>query len=850
MTTLSTLSSSAAGPIVLAFFVITSLAFAILWNRERARSSKAHRQAVTERLALAHHYDSVTRFASDAILLFDADLRVIDANDKALSLYGYSLEEFRRLNALDLRPSSGQASIAAIVQLADGVGSARYEAVHVNAKGHLFPVEASLRAMTVEGRRMYQNIVRDITARKRSEAELGRLVTHHQMHARINGALLRSPNQEVAFKRICQLVVTLGGYSAALIFLTGDDDVARIVASEGLSPEAAESLSLDLKLGPASSAVTSRAIREGRVQVSNDYLADPTLASLRSFARASRIQSVAACPLRRAGQVIGAMSFIASTPDFFPAEETERLEALAQDLSSALDTFAERRALDAAHARDRQQSIALEQSPVSVVITDTAGTIEYVNPKFTAVTGYSYEEAIGQNPRVLKSGEMTPDGYGQLWKTITAGGVWRGEFHNRRKNGESYWESVSISPVRNEQGVIVRFVAVKEDITELKVVREAAEAGHARLVEAEAQFRAMFEEAPVAYHEIDAQGIVVRVNQAECKLMQREASDLIGQPVWNSVRSELRALSQDAVQRKLSGDLPLMVFSREYLRGDGTLLSLEIHESLVRNVQGTVIGIRSAMLDITEQKEAAAARQTALAAAGELGRAKLQFLHNMSHELRTPINGILGFAELLLSDESLAANTEAFTAIRDCGLRLRDLVQDILNVADAGDGVLRLEPAEFSVRTVLAETLHAFAPRAEAKGLRLTGRVDDGVPARLLGDSRRLGQVLSSLLDNAVRFTEAGELRLSVETEANLDQSGFLRFTVTDTGIGIDEALKARIFHPFMQVDESHTRRHGGAGLGLALCAELVKLMGGRIWVESQPGHGSTFHFNARFAAA
>ncbi len=827
--------------------VIASFVFARRWRMERARSAEARRQFDAEKSTLTRHYDHLTRYASDAIILFNANLQVIDANDKALSLYGYSLDEFRRLTAVEFLPRSERESLQAAVQWVNEVGSTRYETVHVDAKGRQFPVETTLRALETDTGTGYQNIIRDVSERKESEAILRRLNRVYALLAKVNQVLFQMDDEGVAFRRVCELAKAEGGYALALVVVTDENQVAKVIASEGVSAEGVASVTLDVFQTASSNTITARAIRDGCVQVSNDYLTESKLASLSNIAKTLRMHSIAACPLRRGGRVIGALTLGACERDFFRTEEIQTLEVLAADVSNALDMFTARRKLNEAHERIEQQFTAIEQSPVSVVITDTKGTIEYVNPKFIEVTGYTSEEAVGQNPRVLKSGDLSAEAYSTLWRTIVSGRVWRGEFHNRRKTGEFYWESATIAPVRNEAGKIVRFVALKEDITELKAQREVAGATQKKLEEAEQQFRSMFEEAPIPYHEIDAEGNVVRVNRAECELLGVEASDLIGKPIWNSISPDLQARSQDDIRRKISGDLRLEVFTREFVLADGSVATLEIHDRLVRDAQGKTRGIRSALLDVTLRNTAQEALKRALILAQEASRTKSQFLNVMSHELRTPINGILGLTDILLGSATSSGQIPDLTALRECGAQLLETVQRILDLTEVESGSLRLVPVVFQPRAVLATSVSSLTGRIEAKQLGMIIRVADGVPEKLSGDAARLEQVLRYLLDNAIKFTEEGELAVAVDVEAIYDDTALLRFSVSDTGIGIPVALRAGIFEPFVQADMSDTRRHGGVGLGLSIAAKLVNLMGGRIWLESRAGPGSTFHFNAPF---
>jgi PAS domain S-box-containing protein len=237
---------------------------------------------------------------------------------------------------------------------------------------------------------------------------------------------------------------------------------------------------------------------------------------------------------------------------------------------------------------------AVEQSPVSVVITDKAGNIEYVNRKFTEVTGYSAREVIGKNPRILKSGEMPLENYKQLWETINTGREWRGEFHNRKKNGELYWESASISPVYDTAGQIVHFLAIKEDITERKRTEK-------EIKESKMRFESLFEDAPVGYHELDAEGRITRVNRTELAMLGYAVEEMVGHFVWEFVAEQEEA--KGAVMARLAGKTPTTeMVERNYRRKDGGFLPVLIENRILHDPDGRVTGIRSTLQDITDRK--------------------------------------------------------------------------------------------------------------------------------------------------------------------------------------------------------------------------------------------------------
>jgi PAS domain S-box-containing protein len=290
-------------------------------------------------------------------------------------------------------------------------------------------------------------------------------------------------------------------------------------------------------------------------------------------------------------------------------------------------------------------------------------------------------------------------------------------------------------------------------------------------------------------------------------------------------------------------------FTEEYriARKDGSYVYWSDRGRPIYNHKGVVIKFIGACTDITERKQREEELRKAKEGAEAASYAKSQFLANMSHEIRTPMNGIIGMTSLALETELTGEQRGLLATVKESSDTLLALINDILDFSKIEAGKLTLEPVEFDLRNCLEDALLTVALRAHQKGLELACHLPPDVPGALVGDPGRLRQVVLNLVGNAIKFTARGEVVVGVHVKSQNEHGVTLHFTISDTGIGIPKEKQRMIFEPFTQADGSTTRNYGGTGLGLAISTQLVALMGGRIWVESQVDEGSRFQFTARF---
>lgn len=751
----------------------------------------------------------------------------------------------------------------------------------------------------------------------------------------------------------------------------------------------------------------------------------------------------------------------------------------------------------------RLRTAALESAANAIVITNTQGTIQWINQAFTKLTGYQLSEVIGETPRIVKSGVQDGAFYRGLWETILTGNVWHGEITNRKKTGELYQEEMTIAPVASRTGEITHFVAVKQDITERKRTESA-------LADSEQQFRELAENIPEVFFVygtdpprmkyispgyegiwgrdreelvrnpgawidsihpedrqrtsksyeqslagipsefeyrlirpdgsiryihtrtrpiVDAHGRCVRVvglaedvtkmriaesearhSEAKVRLLldstaeaiyavdldgnctlcnpaclrvlgYESAGELIGKnmhrlmhhshadkspypldkcPIYNAFlkregnhiddevfwrkdgtsfpaeywthpmskdgelvgsvvtflditirkkgeeklresgelfrnafnhsatgmaltgidgsflrvnrafceilgHSEAELLSmkftdvtapvdveesKEAVERLLSGRAEHFQLEKRYRHCSGALVFCATSISLVRDAHNHPLFFVAHVTDIGARKETEVQLQRAKATAEEASRLKSEFLANMSHEIRTPMNGIIGMTELVLETQLTPEQSEYLHLVKSSADSLLTIINDILDFSKLEARKVLLERLMFDLRKSLEQAMKALALGADEKGLDFIFDVDPAVPRMVVGDPVRLRQVLNNLIGNALKFTERGEIHVSLGVASEAAESVTLAFSVRDTGIGISPEKRSAIFGAFTQADSSTTRKYGGTGLGLAIAKQLVEVMGGHLSVESEIGKGSAFRFSIPFGRA
>jgi PAS domain S-box-containing protein len=525
--------------------------------------------------------------------------------------------------------------------------------------------------------------------------------------------------------------------------------------------------------------------------------------------------------------------------------------------------------------------LGIDNSTDAVFTTDIDGVINYVNPAFEKIYGYTTEETLGKTPRLLKSGLLDEDYYKQLWDSLLSKQTtFADNVPNKAKDGSLVYVTEVNSPFLNEKGDLLGFLSVHHDITERKVAEEAiqrrneylavsAEIG--KLVTSTLDLNTIFirtvnliNERFNFYHA----GIFI-VEETGFNAVLREATGEAGAEMKRrghslhvddkSVVGRVTSTGQAVVVNDTTAGgihkfnpllpetlaeaaIPLRIGSR-------VIGAIDIQAKTPNAFQEDEISILQTLADLVavaiDNARSFELSQQAVREMREIDRLKSQFLANMSHELRTPLNSIIGFSRVILKgiDGPVSElQQQDLTAIYNSGQHLLGLINDILDLAKIEAGKMELAFDEVNISDVVGSVLSTMTGLIKDKSIQMKSIIEPNLPT-VRADTIRVRQVMINLLSNAAKFTDEGDINVRVALQTGLTSRREIRVSVTDTGPGISEQDQKKLFQPFSQVDDSPTRKTGGTGLGLSICQQLINMHGGQIWVESETGKGSTFHF-------
>lgn len=507
---------------------------------------------------------------------------------------------------------------------------------------------------------------------------------------------------------------------------------------------------------------------------------------------------------------------------------------------------------DALRESEERYRVLLRALPDAVVVYDPDGKATYVNDAFTETYGWSREELLGGIIDFVPPEEVqaTRD----AWERTFRGEKVLFETKRFNKAGDVLQIQLSTATLRSRDGALSKSIVIHRNVTGFKGAEEALRASeerHRKLYEEsrrrEELYRSLLNSSPDAVVIYDVEGRTQYVNPSFTRIFGWTMEEVQDKRIDFVPESE-REATMEIIRNVVWEGRPCSDFETRRLTKDKAVLDITISASRYHDHDDNPAGILVILRDISARKKAQKELSEALETSRQLraqaeaaSEAKSDFVANMSHEIRTPMNAIVGLTDLALRTELTPKLRDYLTKIRGSSQSLLGVVNDILDFSKIEAGKLDLEYVDFGLNGVMNNLSHLLANAAAKKGIEFLISIDPDVPCFLIGDPLRLGQVLTNLANNAVKFTERGEILVRASLLGKSSQRTRIEFSVADTGIGISPELLPKLFESFTQADGSTTRKHGGSGLGLTISKRLVEMMGGEILVKSTPGQGSTF---------
>jgi PAS domain S-box-containing protein len=484
----------------------------------------------------------------------------------------------------------------------------------------------------------------------------------------------------------------------------------------------------------------------------------------------------------------------------------------------------------------------VESLPLSIFRKDVAGRILFANRRFCETLGRPLEELCGKTDFDLFPRALAEKYHHDDERVITTGLVVEDVEEHKKPDGETIYVQILKAPVLGADGQVRGVQGMFWDVSARHRVEE-------KLRENAERTRLILDTAYDAFVGVDSEGRIIDWNpQAEAVFGWPREEALGRQVAETIIPPQFRQVYRRRLEQTLARGQGAVLNKRieiTAMRRDGSEFPVEAAITPVRLGKAHIF--HAFLHDIRRRKRYEAELLEAKEAAEAANRAKSAFLANMSHEIRTPMNAVIGMAELILDTPLNAEQREYLKLVLESADSLLSIINDLLDFSKIEAGKFHLDPVPFDVQESIGDTMKSLAVRAHKKGLELMHEIAVDVPRMIVGDPNRLRQVVINLVGNAIKFTDRGEVVMTVTRQESADQEMTLHFAVRDTGIGIPANKRDLIFKAFEQADSSTTRRYGGTGLGLAISSALVDLMGGRVWVESEEEKGSTFHFTALF---
>ena len=757
----------------------------------------AIKQDVTERRAAEdakRFLASIVESSNDAIISGTLDGTILSWNKSAEKLFGYTRDEIVGKNYAVLAPLDRRAEFAqGLAQVRTG-NVYQYDTVRQAKDGRLIDVTVTGSPIRNAAGKWVgvSAIIRDISGRVRAEKKLRE--SEERFRSAFENAPIGMSLQAVdgRYLQVNQALCRMLGYS--------EEELLGAKWLELIHPDDREN---NRKLADALFSGQS-----DRVDLQKRYL-------------------------HRSGKIVLARVQLSLVRD--SAGKPLHVVVQVEDITEC------KRADDALRESEERFRIMADGCPAVMWVTNSEGGLEFINEAYRKFYNTTYKKVAGSDWAVLLHPDDAPPFLSAFEQAVAQRTPFAAETRTRRADGEWRWLASHGEPRFSTGGEFLGHVGLSLDITERKQAEEAIQSS-------EEKFRQLAENIHQVFCLVGRTGSeLLYVSPGYEQIWGRSCESLYRNPrSWlEAIEPEFRDEAALHLEKRKAGES--IVSEYRIRRPDGVQRWIRDRAFPVRDKTGKVIRIAGIAEDITDRKRYEEELVQAREAADAANLAKSRFLANMSHEIRTPMNGVLGMLQLLCGTNLTVEQREYASVIDTSGRTLLALIDDILDLAKIEAHKVTLERVDFNPCSATEEVVQILRSTADAKRLALSWRAAPETPTRLCGDPNRLRQVLMNLTANAIKFTERGEVSLLVAVESQDADKATLRFSVSDTGIGIDPEHGATLFSPFVQADTSNTRKYGGTGLGLSISKQLVEMMGGRIGFNSKVGDGSTFWFTAIF---
>ena len=721
--------------------------------------------------------------------------RVLEVNRSFLEMYGYEASEVVGMPAVDFVTPESRAAVTRHITTGS---SEPYEAVSLRKDGTKFDTEIRGKSTLYEGRVVRVTAMRDITGRKRAERKLRE--AEHRYRALVEKVPAVVYTQEI-------------GGSDVAVYMS-----PQIETLTGYTPDDCRNPDLRWRMVHPEDRERIRSEDARTVEPDEVFTTEYRVVHRDGHTVWVRNEAVVV-----EDEVSGSRYW-----QGFMLDITERKKA--------------EKKLEEAEIRYRT---LVERIPAIIYVQDsaTSDVTTYISPQAEQMLGYPPERFTDDpdfwtqlvhpddRERVLAEDEESNE----------TGEPFRTEYRMLARDGRVLWFSDEAVLVRDDEGSPLYWQGIQIDITERKKSEED-------LRKSEERYRLVARATDETIWDSDIVADEQTWNGAVENMFGYPPEQRTTTAWWERrIHPEDRARVLSSINAVFEGGEEMWSEEYRFRHADGAYSSVVDRAYVVHDAEGTPIRMIGSMSDITGRKRYERDLTEAREEAERANRAKSEFLANMSHEIRTPMNGIVGMTDLLLDTPLGKEQREFAETVRVSAENLMMIINDILDFSKIEAGAMRLDAIDLDLRSTVEDVTVLLGGRAQNKGLELASLVEHDVPGALRGDPGRLRQILTNLLGNAIKFTDAGEVIVRVELVEEDEESATARFEVSDTGIGISREQQARLFLAFTQADASTTRRYGGTGLGLAISKQLVNLMGGEIRVQSEPGVGSTFSFTLTF---